>query len=66
MRHVGSAHTRQELDKLVLLAEEWIKDYSAQLSIFPDENLNKLLHMNHCTFLGVKCSFFNDQIIRVC
>ena len=62
MQHVGSAHTREDLDDLVLLAEEWIKDYSAQLSIFPDENPNKLLHLNHCTFLGVKYSFFHNQI----
>lgn len=62
MRHVGSAHTREDLDDLVLLAEEWIKDYSAQLSIFPDENPNKLLHLNHCTFLGVQYNFFYNQI----
>ncbi len=35
-RHVGSAHTKEALDDLVLSAEEWIKDYSARLSIFPD------------------------------
>lgn len=62
MRHIGSAHTPEALDDLVLLAEEWIKDYSAQLSIFPDENPNRLLHLNHCTFLGVRYNFFNDKI----
>jgi transposase len=62
MRHIGSAHTQESLDDLVVLAEEWIKDYSAQLSIFPDENPNKLLHLSHCTFLGVRYNFFNNQI----
>lgn len=65
MHHVGSAHTSEALDDLVLAAEEWIKDYSAQLSIFPDENPNKLLHLNHCTFLGVQYNFFNDQVIAL-
>lgn len=62
MRHIGSAHTQESLDDLVVLAEEWIKDYSAQLSIFPDENPNKLLHLSNCTFLGVRYNFFNNQI----
>ena len=62
MHHVGSAHTSEAVDDLVLLAEEWIKDYSSQLSIFPDENPNKLLHLNHCTFLGVQYNFFYNQI----
>jgi hypothetical protein len=62
MHHVGSAHTQEALDDLILLAEQWIKDYSGQLSIFPDESPNKLLHLNHCTFLGVQYNFFYDQI----
>lgn len=62
MHHVGSAHTKESLDDLVLVAEEWIKDYSSQLSVFPDENPNKLLHLNHCTFLGVQYNFFNEQM----
>ena len=65
MHHVGSAHTGEALDDLVLLAEEWIKDYSAQLSIFPDEIPNRLLHLNHCTFMGVQYNFFNHQIIAL-
>lgn len=62
MHHVGSAHTQEALDDLILLAEQWIKDYSGQLSIFPDESPNKLLHLNHCTFLGVQYNFFYHQI----
>jgi transposase len=33
-----------------------------QLSIFPEENPNKLLHINHLSFLGVKYQFFYDQV----
>jgi len=38
------------------------KDYTRQLSIFPDENPNQLLHLSHSTFIGVKYRFFYDQI----
>jgi len=62
LHHIGSAHTEAELDELLLLAEEWIKDFSKQLSIFPDESPNKLIHLNHCTFIGVQYSFFYQQI----
>ena len=58
LHHIGSAHTDEGLDELKVLAEEWIKDYNHQLSIFPDENPNKLLHLNHSTFIGVKYHFF--------
>jgi len=62
LQHLGSAHTETALADLLLLAEEWIKSYSEQLSIFPDENPNSLLHLNHCTFIGVKYHFFHEQI----
>ena len=62
LHHLGSAHSDVELEKLVIKAEEWMKDYSQQLSIFPDENPNALLSLNHCTFIGVRYRFFYQQI----
>lgn len=62
LKHIGSAHNDAELDELLLIAQEWIKDYSKQLSVFPDESPNKLLHLNHCTFIGVKYRYFYEQI----
>lgn len=62
LHHVGSAHHEEDLKNLMILAEEWIKDYSQQLSIFPDESPNKLLHLNHSVFLGVKYRYFYQQI----
>jgi transposase len=62
VQHIGSAHSEEQLDDLLLIAEQWIKDYCAQLSIFPDEHPNRLLHLNHCTFIGVKYHFFNQLI----
>lgn len=62
LQHIGSAHTKEDLDDLMILAEEWIKVNTSQLSIFPDENPNKLLHLNHSTFIGVKYRFFYAQV----
>lgn len=62
IKHIGSAHNEEALKDLLLLAEEWIKDYRGQLSIFPDEAPNKLIHLHHSTFIGVKYRFFHQQI----
>lgn len=62
VQHIGSAHNDTELNELMLSAQEWIKDYAQQLSIFPDENPNKLLHLNHCTFIGIQYRYFHQQI----
>lgn len=65
LQHIGSAHTQEALEELLFQAEEWIKDNSKQLSIFPDENPNKLIHLNHCSFLGVKYRFFYQSIQKI-
>jgi hypothetical protein len=62
LHHVGSAHSESELADLMVAAQEWIKDYSRQLSMFPDENPNKLLHLNHCSFIGVQYHYFYQQV----
>lgn len=62
LHHIGSAHTEEALNDLMILAEEWIKDNTSQLSIFPDENPNKFLHLNHSTFIGIKYRFFHTQV----
>lgn len=62
LQHIGSAHNDEELNELILIAEEWIKEFSNQLSIFPEEPPNGLLHLKHCTFVGVKYHFFYELI----
>ena len=47
------------------LAEEWIKDHSGKISISRDEDPNRLLHLNHCSFPGVRYNFFYQQISRI-
>lgn len=62
VRHFGSCHTDDELKELLSVAHEWIREFAGQLSIFPDQKPGNLLHLNHCTFLGVYYTFFYDLI----
>jgi hypothetical protein len=36
--------------------------HKGQMSIFPDEDPNSLLNINHCSFLGVHYTFFSDLV----
>lgn len=65
VQHIGSSHTGEGIDELKLIAAEWIKNHSAQLSLFADENPNKLLHLNHCSFLGLRYNFFYKEINKL-
>ena len=65
LKHIGSSHTENGLNDLLVCAQEWMKDYSQQSSIFSDENPNKLLHLNHISFIGVKYHFFYNQIFNL-
>jgi len=65
LKHIGSSHNEAELEELKSIAEEWIKNSSQQLSIFPDDNPNKILHLNYCKFLGVKYLFYYDTLSKI-
>ena len=65
LHHLGSARTDAKFEHLVMKAEEWIKNYSQQLSFLPDENPNVLLNVNHCTFIGVRYRFFYQEITNL-
>lgn len=62
LKHIGSAHTDQEVDELKILAEEWIKSFTGQLSFIEEENPNQFFHLSHCSFLGVRYHFFYQTI----
>lgn len=62
VKHFGSCHTSSALDEMIQTANAWIKDYSIQLSIFPDESPNAVLYINHSSFLGVYYTFIYELI----
>jgi hypothetical protein len=65
VRHFGSSHTEEELKELLLLANEWLKDFSGQIPIFPEDNPNQLLHVDYCSFIGVYYTFFYEVISSI-
>jgi transposase len=62
LKHFGSAHNEKDLNDLISYAEDWIKDYTGQLSLFGDDNPNSVLYIDKCSFLGVFYTFFYDQM----
>lgn len=65
VKHIGTSHSNEALAELLLIAEEWIKDYSGQLSLYPNENPNSILLIQHCTFLGIYYTLFYDTINKL-
>lgn len=65
VKHFGSSHNEARLEELLSIANEWIKDFSGQLSFFEDSNSNTILHLNHCSFLGVYYTFFYELICKL-
>lgn len=65
LKHIGSAQTDEAFAELLLQANEWIKSYEGQLSIFPDANPNNILFLNQCEFLGVYYTFLYDVLVKL-
>ena len=65
IKHIGSAHTDIELADLIIVAEQWIRDYSGQLSLFSDSIPDNLLLLNQSSFIGVKYRLFHTTIHKL-
>ncbi|MCC6252766.1 MAG: hypothetical protein IT238_09925 [Bacteroidia bacterium] len=65
LQHIGSAHTEQELEELKAMAQEWIKEFSKQPSLFSEDKPNQLLHLSHCQFIGVKYRFYYEYLLKI-
>ena len=65
LKHIGTAHTDIELADLILIAEQWIRDYSGQLSLFPNASSSNLLLLNQSSFIGVKYQLFYSTAYKL-
>jgi transposase len=65
LKHIGSCKDSSELETLKLLARAFIKDYTRQLSIFPHQNPNTHLHVDHTQCIGFYYRFFYDTIEKI-
>ncbi len=61
-KHIGSANTAQELASLKMVAQEIIKDYAPEISLFEEVKLGNLLHLDKTDFLGVYFTFLYEAI----
>jgi hypothetical protein len=52
VKHIGSGHSEDELEILLATAEEWIANYTHQLSVFPESIENRVLRVDDCEYLG--------------
>lgn len=62
LKHLGSAKDEKEIEVLKLQANQFIKDYTQQLSVFPVDNPNSLLFVDQIECVGVYYRFFYNTI----
>ena len=64
-KHIGSARNNQELESLILVAQDLIKNTSADIPLFEDVSFDNLLYLDKCEFLGVYSTFLYDALREV-
>ena len=64
-KHIGSARNNQELESLILVAQDLIKNTSADIPLFEDVKLDNLLYLDKCEFLGVYSTFLYEALSEV-
>jgi transposase len=64
-KHIGSARNSQELESLILVARDLIKNTCADLPLFEDVKLDNLLYLDKCEFLGVYFTFLYESLNEV-
>lgn len=64
VKHIGSAHTQEQLDELLVVAKDWLIQTQGQLSLF-SQDPSKLIHLNHCSFLGVEFTFLYELLSSI-
>lgn len=64
-KHIGSAKNNQELESLLLVARDLIKNTSADIQLFEDVRLDNLLYMDKCEFLGVYSTFLHEALSEI-
>ncbi len=65
LKHIGSAHTENEILGLRKIAEQVVLDFNRQLLLFSDLQHSKILDLSQCEFLGVHHTFFYEIILEL-
>jgi len=65
IRHIGTAKNNSEKENLIQLAQDFIKRISKQLTLFENEQSNKILNLTQSEFIGVYYSFYYELLHKI-
>ena len=65
LRHIGTAHSEQEKNDLLVVANDFIAKISKQLPLLKDENPGNFLYVDQTEFIGVYYTFLYDVITKL-
>jgi hypothetical protein len=62
VKHIGSAHTREELVFLLQIAGDWIEKETGQQALFPaiSQRSSLLIPIEHCQYLGFRYAYLYE------
>ncbi|MFC3559675.1 IS1634 family transposase [Pedobacter jamesrossensis] len=61
-KHIGSAKSKEELEKLLLVAQDFIDNYAPPLPFQEETKFDNLLYLDKAEFLGVYYNYFYEII----
>lgn len=65
VKHVGSGHSAEEIQALLVTAEEWIGRYTHQLSVFPENFESNIFRLEDCEYLGFYYRFLYEVLVHL-
>lgn len=65
VKHIGSGHSQDEIQALLISAEEWIVNYTQQLSVFPERVETAVLRLEDCEYLGFYYTFVYEVLTKL-
>ncbi|MFZ2938285.1 MAG: IS1634 family transposase [Candidatus Omnitrophota bacterium] len=65
IRHIGSAHNREELLGLKKTAALWIEKESKQKPLFPLDDSSKIVQIDKCQYMGMRYGFIYEVLTQM-
>ena len=67
VKHIGSAHTSDEITALKSIAREWIEKKSKQYSLFPAQKTmtSRFISLENSQFLGTRYPFIHQFMTQI-
>jgi transposase len=64
VKHVGSAHNKEEVNILWNNAADWISEQTEQISLFPTQE-EHFISLQQCEFIGFQYTFLYETLLRL-